>query len=463
MTCTRSLFSLGVLLLGIALPVGAARGGSSWPVDPGVEERPSDLPPWLMASRLGRPPDEVSPDETAGEGGLSDLSAVLLRAAPPASMDPDPLTLRTSGEDSNDLRTLLGQGERWHLMRFGADARSRPEEAKLTAYGTVAYVPSSIPSSRPDRGLGFGPLVAPGSPLGLGVDDPEEPVSLGVNGQLGGFEGGAEYHSVGKRLERVVAGPPSQQDREGTEVWLAQRMGLLRLKLSQSDLSDNVDRDLALPRTTKTQTAVTAQLTPRDWPVFGLTYATGRSERVWLTHQEGARAPERQSFDSIAGSAYYYGGPRWDISGTSTYAYARDPDRAGGTMTTLYQDLSLTVRPVNSVTVMPSVSTGLDRYDWSGTTSQTGSASLLLTYAPRAGWWNLWTLAAYSTAQASDRTVDGQTTTVSGGLACGLGKLLGGRTTLSVQAGYERYVDAVYPESGARGAFGLVLIRVAAF
>lgn len=414
MTLTRPLFALGVLLLAVALPVGAAQGGSSWPGDPGAAERPSDLPPWLVASRLGRPLDEASPDESAGASGLSDLSAMLLRDPPPASIDPDPLTLRTSGEDSNDLRTVLGKSERWHLMRFGAAARSGAEDAKLTAYGAVAYVPSSMPSSRPDRGLGFGPLVAPGSPLGIGVDDPEEPVSLGVKGELDGLEGGAEYHSVGKRLERVVAGPPSQQDREGTEVWLARRLGILRLKLSQSDLSDNVDRDLALPRTTKTQTAVTAQLSPRDWPVFGLTYATGRSERVWLTREDATRAAERQSFDSVAESAYF-GGPRWDVSGSSTYAYARDPRRSDRAMTSLYHDLSLTLRPLDSVTVMPSVSTGLDRYDWLAITNQTGSASLLLSYAPPAGWWNLWTLAAYSTSQASDHTVDGQTTTVSGG------------------------------------------------
>ena len=92
-----------------------------------------------------------------------------------------------------------------------------------------------------------------------------------------------------------VAYIASSKDREGTEVWLAQTLGLLRLKLSQSDLSDNVDRDPALPRTTKTQTAVSAQLTPRAWPIFGLTYATGDSERTWLTgegrHRNIGEAP----------------------------------------------------------------------------------------------------------------------------------------------------------------------------
>ena len=398
-----------------------------------------------------------------GAGGLTDLGAVLLRDSRSAPINPDPLTLRTSGEDSTDLRTLLGRGERWHLMSFGANAASRPQDMKMTAYGAVAYLPS-LSSSRPDGGLGFGPATAPGAAFGLGLDDPEEPVSLGFKGELVGLglEGGAEYRSVGKRLERVVAGPASQNDREGTEVWLAQRLGLLKLRLSQSELSDNVDRDPSLPRTIKTQTAVSAEIAPRAWPIFGLTYATGDSERTWLTGDGRTRSIVRQSFDSVAGSAYY--GTSWfDLSGTSTYSYSREPGRTDRDMTSLYHDLSLTLRPLKVIAVTPSLGSGTDRYEWSTTQYQSGSASLLITYTPTASRFSLWTLGAYTTSQSTDRTVDGRTMSVSGGLACGLGKVLGGHASVAVQAGFDRYVDGIYPDSSTRGAFGLVLFRVASF
>lgn len=132
-------------------------------------------------------------------------------------------------------------------------------------------------------------------------------------------------------------------------------------------------------------------------------------------------------------------------------------------MTMLYHDLSLTLRPAESLLVMPSVSTGLDRYELSATRSTTGSASLLLSYGPRGRWWNLWAFGAYTATQSSDHTVDGRSASWSGGLSCGLGRLLGGPTTLSFQAGYDRYVDSVYPESSASGFFGLVRLRVASF
>jgi hypothetical protein len=89
--------------------------------------------------------------------------------------------------------------------------------------------------------------------------------------------------------------------------------------------------------------------------------------------------------------------------------------------------------------------------------------SLLLNYSPTASAWKVWTLGAYSTSQTSDGTVDGRIMSVSGGLACGLGKIFGGRASVSVEAGYDRYVDAAYPDSSSRGAFGLVLLKLTSF
>src|SRR5262245_32668614 len=139
MNMFRPLTAVSILLLMLALPIGAAHAADDSPVDGGVAERPPDLPSWLIASRLGRPLDDG--EDGMGGGSLRDLDAVLLRESP-TTIQPDPLTLRTSGEDSSDLRAFLGRGERWHLMSFGANAGSRPQEVRISAYGAVAYVPS---------------------------------------------------------------------------------------------------------------------------------------------------------------------------------------------------------------------------------------------------------------------------------------------------------------------------------
>ena len=71
--------------------------------------------------------------------------------------------------------------------------------------------------------------------------------------------------------------------------------------------------------------------------------------------------------------------------------------------------------------------------------------------------------AACNASRSSDGSLDGRTMSLSGGLSCGLGRLLGGPTMLSFQGGYERHDDAVYRDSSARGVFGLVRLKVAAF
>ena len=77
MIMTRPLTAFVTLLLAVVLSVGAAYAGALWPVDPGVAERPPDLPSWLIASRLGRPLDDTARDDAMVGAGLSDLGAVL--------------------------------------------------------------------------------------------------------------------------------------------------------------------------------------------------------------------------------------------------------------------------------------------------------------------------------------------------------------------------------------------------
>lgn len=433
-------------LLAIGLPLGPAHGASLWIVEPPVE-----APAWLFAFPLVTPRADGASGDSGIAGGvsLSDLDALLLRTPSRASFNmdnTDPLTLQASGEDreSADLRVLLGRGERWHLMKFDAAADSPELEAKLTAYGEVAYIPRNH--------VGAGP----------GLEEPQEPTSVGIRGEGGGFEGGVEYRSLGKRLERVLRGPPGRKDREGTEVWLARTLGVLRLRLSHSDLSDNVDRNPTLPRTTRTQTAVTAELTLPRWPILGLTYAAGDAERARFTSEGGGGTTERQAFESLGGTAYYYGGG-WDVTLSSTYSQSQDAVVADRRTTTLYHDLSLTLRPADSVTVVPALSAGLDRYEWAATQGASGSASIMLSYAPTASRWHAWTFAAYTKSRSSDGAVDGGAVSMTGGVACGLDRLLPGRATVSIEAGYDRYVDNVFPAASLQAAFGLVLLKVAAF
>ncbi len=421
----------------------AAEGRQSDPAGEG--RRLPDVLPWLLVSPFvgGRLEDSPRSAPLADDERLSDVAAVLLRQSR-GTFEPRLFSLRTSGGDkeASDLRTLLGNGESWHLVKFSAAAGSSSQDARIAAYGQVAYIP---PDSRD---------------VTRTLDDSRDPASLGVKGQLADFEVGAEYRSFGKRVERILSGPQGQKDQEGSEIWLARQIGLLRLRLAKSDLSDNVDQSPALPRTTKAQTAVTAELKQPAWPIFGVTYATGDSERVWFT--PGARGPERQTFDSVAGSAYY-DGAGWMISVSSTYALSRDSLRSEQETSSLYHSLSLSLRPTGSLTIAPSVTAGQDQYLWSATRSDMGYASLTLSYGPPASRWHAWTFAGGGKTQSSDSSVNGRSMSITGGLAYDLGKILPGRTTVSLEAGYDRYLDDILPRRSAQSVFGFLLLKIASF
>jgi hypothetical protein len=351
----------------------------------------------------------------------------------------EPFTLRTSVTDTDavDLSTLA-RGERWHLARFDAVALSPGLDTQLSAYGRVAYVPGDASAIEPST---------------------DDPVSIGLRGTLGDFELGAEYRSVGKRLERVLR--DGRRDQETAQVWLARRFGPMRLKLSQAELSDNVDKNPALPRTSRVQTALTAELLPADWPVVGVTVASGDFERVRLGPAARERAPERHAFNSMTASIYPDAG-WWGAGASATYARTRDPAATNRDSEGVYQDASVWMRFVETLTVTSSAGAAQEQYLWSGATSDSANGWLSVTYAPLRSGWHAWTVAGGTLYTSSDRSADGRAVNLGAGIGWDLGRWLGARSTVSIEAGYDRYMDGISPGASSRSLFGLVLLTIKA-
>lgn len=403
-------------------------------------------PLWLIAlasypSSVSLPPRWEDPRPASG---LTTFDLVSRGDRPAGPLDARRFSLTVDGSHtrSSDLRMLVETGERWHLVKFGVVANPRPLRARITVYAELPYVAADP----------WGPMPMPG--------DPDEPAFLGVRGETGGFEVGVEYRSVGKRLERIVKVPGARKDRRGHEVWMAQRLGLLRVRLSQSRLSSNVDRNPALPRTTEEQTAVTAEWAIPSWPVLGLTYAVGDSERQWLTPERRARGPERREFERVTG-ATSWAGAWWEVVASSTLTQSRHVVQPHTALQIMSHDLSLSLRPVDAVTIVPAVS--LDRARYRTARSETGSASLGLVYTPSKSRWSASSVLSATTTRTSEGAVDERSLSVHGALGYDLRKLFVVPSTLSLEAGYDRYLDAVYSRNSSTAVSVFLLLKVAAF
>jgi hypothetical protein len=359
----------------------------------------------------------------------------VLAPAAPLERGPDPLKVKAG---SRSLSDFLG-AERGRLLKFNADLRSPASGSRLTADGELTYRPFD-----PGRLDGFD-------------DETRAPMRLGLKGAAGPFGYGASYQSVGKRLE-TLATSAMKKDREGTEVWAESRVGVGRLKASLSELSDNVDQDPRLPRTTKTQGGLTVEVAPSGWPVLGLSYSEGVADRVPLGGRPTARRAE-SDLETFGGSLYYARSD-WDVTLSTSYSPSIERHRGGRETLTIAHDLSASYRPTGAVTISPSLGLWEDRYLWSGVQNDTTAAALTLTYAPPSETVSLTAFGSYSRSRGSDGWTEGTAASASASVAWNLGLSPPSRSALSLELGYNRYVDAITPSSSYTDLSALVLFRV---
>jgi hypothetical protein len=122
---------------------------------------------------------------------------------------------------------------------------------------------------------------------------------------------------------------------------------------------------------------------------------------------------------------------------------------------------SLRLAPAVALTGTATVGHEQDRA--SAARSDIYSAFLTLTYAPVDSRWHAWTLAGQTSRRSNAASVDGRSVTVGGGVGHDLGKLFSGRARLSVEGGYDQYVDRVAPSGSSQTAYGFLRLTFPAF
>jgi hypothetical protein len=389
----------------------------------------------LRAGEPGRHRTELS----IMDWGPREDYAVMPRVAAPGEPRPG-FAFRLLGDE----RELIHESERWRSREFVLLPPPGLFEGKLLGRGEVAAVDHSAPTF-------------------LTGDQTYRLLSAGLVGESNGFGYGASYRSVGKKLEKLTRLPLPMRDQEGGELWLERKLRLGRVRVFLSEFADNVDRDPARSRTTRTQAGVTAAVTLPSWPTVSLSYLHGSSERSEPGGRAGARNGASEGWLNTLIGSLSYRAAFWNIAVSSTYSSNIEKMRPWRETITLSQEISGAYRPTDAITITASASRRQEEYEGSDVQTHTTWASVSLVWNRLFELFQLTASGSYLHTTTTDGSLDGTTMTVAANVARQLGKLLWGTGVMSMEFGYNGYRDGVYPEASYREVFGLLRFRIVSF
>lgn len=273
---------------------------------------------------------------------------------------------------------------------------------------------------------------------------------LGVTGTAGPVRYGILYRSAGQAF---INGP----DQAMREVWGEWKSGQTTLRTAVGQQWNNVTGDTARTRLGQTYGRLGLAWKSPGLPEFMLTYSnTGlRSSAMPL----GA-APQQNHTHTLEG-ALAYTGAAWNARLASAYILGSDLQRSGAENTVHMQMLTAAIRPLNTLTITPTLAYREERQDWSGTRIESPSASVAVQYRHNQ---RVWLSAAgnYANIHSSDGLIDSKQVGGKGILAWDLQRSQAWATLLSFEAGYNRFTNNAFPSADVKDISGIVNLILAA-
>ena len=280
-------------------------------------------------------------------------------------------------------------------------------------------------------------------------DGTKRMVRMALTGTNGQFRYGINYRSAGK----AFFNSPDQTVRE---MWGEWGMGIAKLRSSSGQTWNNVDLDPTRARIQHTFNRIGLAVAKTAWPELSLTYT--RSALASSFDPSGS-IPQRSQSNSME-AALSYTGLTWNARLSSSYILTNDETRGGSQSTAFAQTLVATYRPMNTLTLAPTLSYRTETQSWSGATIQTPMASLSLLYK-QSQRLLVSAMGGYTSTSSSDGLIDTNSIVGKGMFALHLDPIYGHPTTISLEAAYTNTTNRTVAGLDTEDLSGLVRILVA--
>ena len=280
-------------------------------------------------------------------------------------------------------------------------------------------------------------------------DGTKRMVRMALTGTNGQFRYGINYRSAGK----AFFNSPDQTVRE---MWGEWGVGIAKLRSSSGQTWNNVDLDPTRARIQHTFNRIGLAVAKTAWPELSLTYT--RSALASSFDPSGS-IPQRSQSNSME-AALSYTGLTWNARLSSSYILTNDETRGGSQSTAFAQTLVATYRPMNTLTLAPTLSYRTETQSWSGATIQTPMASLSLLYK-QSQRLLVSAMGGYTSTSSSDGLIDTNSIVGKGMFALHLDPIYGHPTTISLEAAYTNTTNRTVAGLDTEDLSGLVRILVA--
>jgi hypothetical protein len=276
-------------------------------------------------------------------------------------------------------------------------------------------------------------------------DDPaNRMIRLGFTASSGPTRYSMTYRTAGQAFYN---GP----DQALREVWGEWKNGLTTIHSAIGQQWNNVDGDSTRTRLEQHYGRVGLSLNKALWPNLAVTYS---QNALNSTLDPTGIAPQKINNHTLE-AALGYSGDAWNAGLTSSYTLGADLLRNGSDNRVKLQTVTASLRPLNTLTITPTLGYRTEQQDWSGVRIDSPSASLAMNYQ-QSQRLLIGAMGNYSTQRSSDRLIDLETLGGKGTLTLNLQQSRGWTTLMSLEGSYSVQTNRVMSSAETQDVSGLL-------
>lgn len=275
-------------------------------------------------------------------------------------------------------------------------------------------------------------------------------VRLGLTATSGTVRYGMTYRTSGQAF---FNGP----DQALREVWGEWKSDWTTIRSTVGQLWNNVAGDSTRSRMEQAYGRVGLAWNRPAWPDLNLTYT---NSSLSSTLEPLGVTPQRLHNHSLE-AALAYNSMRWNARVASSYILSNDLLRSGAATNVKMQMLTASFRPLNTLTIAPTVTYREELQEWSGVRINSPAATLALQYQ-QSQQLLFSATGNYTSMRSSDRLIDTANVGGKGILAWNFQQSQAWATMIAFEAAYNRLTNRVTPSADTEDISGLVRFVLAA-